>query len=274
MNIGIIGNGFVGKATKILKCKDINVLIYDIIPELCEPYGITIENFSICDLIFISVPTPMNDNGTCHLDIVETVVRQLKNILDKSKTQIVIRSTVIPGTCDKLETYFMPEFLTEKNYVNDFINCKEWIFGLLNQNIEIDNIFKKKITKLFSLAKQNSCIKHNNIFFVTNKEAELIKYIKNCYLATKVSFFNEIHEFCKKSNINFENVRKIATMDDRIGQSHTMVPGPDGKKGFGGTCFLKDMCALKAEMDKIEMNSYILSATINRNNKVDRSDND
>lgn len=274
IKIGIIGNGFVGKATKILKCKDIDLLVYDIIPELCEPKGLTINDLSVCDLIFISVPTPMNNDGTCYLGIVESVVKELFKVINKNKTQIVIRSTVVPGTCDNLNTYFMPEFLTEKNFQNDFINCKEWIFGMLGKNKKDDDLFINNITKLFNLAKENNCIKYNNLFFVKNKEAEMIKYVKNCYLSVKVSFFNEIHEFCEKSGINYENVRKLATMDNRIMPSHSYVPGPDGKKGFGGTCFPKDTSALKNEMDKIGMKSFILDSAIKRNDMVDRPDKD
>ena len=118
MKIGIIGNGFVGNATKQLECEDIEILAYDINPELCYPKNITLLNLLDCEAIFVSVPTPMKKNGKCHLDIVLNVVEQLNNI--NYEGFIVIRSTVPVGTCDSLSVYFMPEFLTEKNYINDF----------------------------------------------------------------------------------------------------------------------------------------------------------
>ena len=270
MNIGIIGNGFVGKATTQLKCKDIELLAYDINPEACEPPGLTLQDMNKCEIVFISVPTPMSKNGSCHLNIIKSVLNDLKSI--DYKGFIVLRSTVPAGTCDKVGVYFMPEFLTEKNYINDFINNKDWVFGLLNK--DSDEEFKTTITKLFDLAFKNDRIKYNNIIFMTNKEAEMVKMFKNCFLSTKVSFCNEIYELCKIKGINYENVRAVAANDDRILHSHTKVPGYDGKYGFGGTCFPKDTSSLRYEMIKENMKPYILNAVITRNNTVDRPEKD
>jgi UDPglucose 6-dehydrogenase len=168
----------------------------------------------------------------------------------------------------------MPEFLTEKNYTNDFINNKDWIFGVLGLDNNRDTIFETKIRKLFYLALQNECITHNTLHFLTNKEAEMIKMFRNCFLATKVSFCNEINEFCEKLNINYENVRQLAANDDRILTSHTAVPGHDGRKGFGGTCFPKDTSSLRYEMSKVGMKPYVMEAIIERNENVDRPEKD
>lgn len=97
---------------------------------------------------------------------------------------------------------------------------------------------------------------------------------KNCFLSTKVSFCNEIYQFCQTKGINYENVRKIAANDDRILHSHTYVPGPDGKKGFGGTCFPKDTNSLSYEMVKSGMKPYILDSIIERNKIIDRPEQD
>ena len=214
----------------------------------------------------------MKQNGECHLEIVKNVINQLKYL--KYENFIVLRSTVPPGTCDELNVYFMPEFLTEKNYINDFINNKDWVFGLLNKNTDRDTLFKKNINKLFMFAKENNRIKYNKIHFLTNKESEMIKMFKNCFLSAKVSFCNEMYQFCELKGINYENIRKIAASDDRILHSHTYVPGPDGKKGFGGTCFPKDTSSLRYEMGKIGMKSYIIDSIIKRNENVDRPDKD
>ena len=270
MFIGVIGNGFVGEATTQLKCKDIKLLAYDINPEACEPSGLTLQDMNQCEVIFISVPTPMSKDGSCHLNIIKSVLNDLQSI--DYKGFIVLRSTVPAGTCDELGVYFMPEFLTEKNYIDDFINNKDWVFGLLNKGL--DEEFKTTITKLFHLAFENDRIKYNNLNFLTNMEAEMIKMFKNCFLATKVSFCNEVAELCKIKGINYENVRNIAANDDRILHSHTKVPGPDGKCGFGGTCFPKDTSSLRYEMNKVGMKPYVLDAIITRNEKVDRPEQD
>ena len=112
-NIGIIGNGFVGKATNLLLSENINSFIYDKEAELCEPKNLRFEDLNQCHIIFICVPTPMNKDGSIHLDIVKSVVKEIKLKLKKD-IFIVIRSTVLPGTSLNLGTFFMPEFLTEK----------------------------------------------------------------------------------------------------------------------------------------------------------------
>lgn len=92
MIIGIIGNGFVGKATMQLECEDIKILAYDIRPEFCRPSGLTINELNKCDIIFISVPTPMSKDGSCYLGIVESVLNDLEKI--SYNGFVVLRSTV------------------------------------------------------------------------------------------------------------------------------------------------------------------------------------
>jgi UDPglucose 6-dehydrogenase len=270
MNIGIIGNGFVGKATYQLKCKDINILSYDINPELCNPIGTKMIDLLQSEFIFVSVPTPMQYDGSCYLTIVKSVIKQLEDL--EYNGFIVLRSTVPTGISDYLKCYFMPEFLTEKNYIYDFIENKDWIFGLFDDGR--NEKFKENMSKLFQLAYDNERIKHNNLNFVSNKEAEMIKMFKNCFLSVKVSFCNEMYEYCKLRDIEYENVRRLACNDDRILHSHTKVPGPDGRFGFGGTCFPKDTSSMRHEMEKVGMKPYVLDAIIERNNKKDRVEKD
>ena len=132
----------------------------------------------------------------------------------------------------------MPEFLTEKNWQDDFKNCKTWIFGL-KQNADKENeLFIKNIKALWTEAINNNFIKYNKLEFVSSNEAEMIKYFRNVFLAVKVGVCNEIEMFCSKKQINYEKVRNLACEDDRITSSHTQVPGPDGKR-FWGNLFSK-----------------------------------
>jgi len=267
MSFAIIGNGFVGQATKILKTPNIKMLIYDIDPKKCDPVGTTIANLASCDIIFVSVPTPMEKDGRNHLGIVKSVVEKLKQHINPTKTHIVIRSTVLPGTSDELDCYFMPEFLTEKNWDFDFRNCQNWIFGLKpgdNQD------FQEKITNIINGAYQAGNLKYNNINFVKNGEAEMIKYFRNTFLALKVSFCNELYDLCLAKNIEYDVVQKIATLDPRIGPSHSQVPGHDGHRGFGGTCFPKDTMALLREFEDNNVPSFVLRGAVERNEKLDR----
>jgi UDPglucose 6-dehydrogenase len=271
MKIGIVGNGFVGKATQLIKCSIIeSIYVYDIIPEKCIPQNLSFEQLSECDIIFIALPTPMRSDGSCYIDMIKDCVTKLKKIINSELTSIVLRSTVPPGTTDELDIYIMPEFLTERNWQSDFINCKNWIFGCdLN-----DTKFIDKINNLFKCARLENILVSDNVYFTTRKEAEFVKYIRNTFLALKISFFNEINEFSNKSNINFENVRYLSTLDERIGSSHSYVPGTDGIKGFGGTCLPKDSHILLHEFTKINMESYIIKSMITRNEIIDRPQKD
>lgn len=268
MKIGIVGNGFVGKATGILNCDDIEIMVYDIKPELCSSNVKSLKDILKCDFIFLSLPTPMSNDGSCYLKLVEDMVSNIKDL--KYEGFLVLRSTVPVGTSDELGIYFMPEFLTEKNYLEDFKNSKEWIFGL--PGLDTDNKFKESISRLFNLAFKNGKINYNKISFLTNKEAEMVKLFRNCYLSTKISFCNEIYRFCEKQNIEYENVRNIACNDERIGHSHSNVPGHDGKFGFGGTCFPKDLNSLIYQMDKVNVNYPLLYSVKKRNEEIDRTE--
>lgn len=196
INIGIIGNGFVGNATSTFECCENNIVIYDIEQEKCKPLGLELVDLIKCDIIFICVPTPMNKDGSCNIDILVSITNKLDSIIDKEKTFIIIRSTVPIGTSYRLKCYFMPEFLTEKNYLDDFKSSTNWIFGYMDG---VENmVFKKIITELINNAYKYNKIQHNNITFENTDVCETIKYVRNTFLATKVSFANEFYNFCKK----------------------------------------------------------------------------
>ncbi len=199
----------------------------------------------------------MNKDKSICLDIVNSVINNLRNIIYDGF--IVIRSTVIPGTSDNLNVYFMPEFLTEKNFINDFKSNPLWVFGLLNS--KTGEKFKETITKLFTYAYESECIESNKIKWMLNKEAEMVKYFRNTFISVKVSFCNEMYQYCKLKSIDYETVRQVAVSDKRIGLSHTQVPDHDNKLGFGGTCFPKDTNTLLSDMKTNQMDSFILSNT-------------
>jgi len=139
MIIGIIGNGFVGKATFQLACKDITILAYDINPDLCNPLNLKLEDMNQCEIIFISVPTPMNTDRSCYLQIVNSVISNLKSI--NYPGFIVLRSTVPVGTYNDFACYFMPEFLTEKNFINDLIDKNFPFFFIQKLFFFLDQLF-------------------------------------------------------------------------------------------------------------------------------------
>lgn len=270
MKIGIIGNGFVGKATRLLEGKN-EVIVYDINPQLCYPLNLDFEELSTTSVIFICVPTPMEKSGKPHLEIVYNVVDKLKKL--KGDFHIIIKSTVPPGTAEKLGVHFMPEFLTEKNWEYDFTHQKEWILGI-SDNCKNSDKVQEVVQLVFSSSYEEGKIKSDKLIVIPSKEAEMIKYFKNTYLAVKVSFCNEIYDYCQANNIDYNKVVSTVALDERISKSHTNVPGSDGKRGYGGTCFPKDISALLYEFKQSDLESFILEASQRRNIQKDRIDQD
>ena len=254
--IGVIGFGYVGRATRLALNAD--VVVYDTDPALCIPIGTTMKDLKNCSLIFVCVPTPMKPDGTCHTKIVEEVVHSL-TAMCIDPLCIFIRSTVPCGTCERLGVNFMPEFLTEKNWKEDVKNCSHYMIG-------VDGKYNVAVLR-------DAVPKSKEIHIFTTKEVELIKYVRNVFLATKVAFFNEIADFCHSTDINYDHVREGVGADPRIGMSHTAVPGPDGKRGFGGTCFPKDIKSLYHQMFDQGHDPSIIDAVILRN-KIDRPEED
>lgn len=266
MIIGIIGNGFVGKATKLLKTPSINLLIYDIRPEACEPLHTNLKDLENCDLVFYCLPTPMNHHGKCYTQLLEDAILKLKNPFK------VIRSTVPVGFSQSQSCFFMPEFLTEANWCNDFINSTHWVFGLLqgNEYNDLNSEFKIRIEKLFNISCNEGLIISSKTCFITNSEAESLKLFKNCYLSAKVSIMNELFDFCMAKNINYDNIKKYLLFDSRIGDSHLNVPGYSGLRGFGGTCFPKDTHSLYSQFQEADVQSIIYQNILFRNDNIDR----
>ena len=238
MNVGIIGLGYVGTALKEGFKPKHNIEIFDLRPELSTCSSID-DLVSKTDLIFICVPTPMNEDGSSNLDIVYNVVEQISNSNSTNNPILIIKSTISPGTTqmlndkyEKLQIVFNPEFLTEANFVEDFKNQNRIILGGPR---DATTILKQFYITVFP---KTPIIKTGSTY------AEMVKYLANTFLATKVSFANEMKIMCDKLNIDYDKVIEYAIYDQRLGNSHWSVPGPDGKYGFGGSCFPKDINAI------------------------------
>ena len=238
MKIGIIGFGFVGKSIFEFFNNLLDVKVYDI-----KKNDITVDSIKeLTDnrIIFICLPTPMKKTGECDTSIIESVISELNDLSFKSKSKVIIKSTIPPGTTESfikkytnLEIGFNPEFLTEANSIEDFKNQDRIIIGTHKKE------YFQEIKTLYRIGFHNTQIIHS-----TPIEAEMVKYVSNIYLATKVSFANEIYSICNFLDIDYNTVINIAKIDKRLGESHWQVPGPDGKRGFGGSCFPKDINAL------------------------------
>ena len=244
IKLGVIGNGFVGEAISFAFSSIADMYIYDTDPSRCLN---DLESVHNCDFVFICVPTPMYEDGSQDLSYVENAFEKATD-----KPIYILKSTVLPGTTQglsqqypNLKIIFSPEFLTERTAKLDMLTQSRIILGG-------DLSLTEKAKSLF-----NQRFKSKNIIQTDCKTAELTKYMNNCFFATKVSIMNEFKLLSDKIGANWDDALRGFISDGRIGDSHLNVPGHDGRLGYGGTCFPKDVNALIsfAESHKIEINS-------------------
>ena len=261
MNIGIVGLGYVGTAVETVFKEYYKVITYDINKKCsAESLDALIEQ---TDIIFLCLPTPMNSNGSCNISIIENVLSELNNSDNIKDKIIAIKSTISPGTTIDLQNkyinlnlVFNPEFLTEKNYINDFRNQNRIIIGGKKKNMVI-------IEKIYK-----NIFKNIPIILTDSTTAEMIKYLTNTFLATKVSFANEMKVICDKLEINYNQVVKYSLFDQRLGSSHWNVPGHDGKLGFGGSCLPKDLNSMIFVANNLGLDLNLLKSVWITNIKV------
>ncbi len=254
--IGIIGFGFVGSAVRFGFSPntgyDAEVKVYDKDKNKSTDSLDDVVNTS--DFIFVSVPTPSNEDGTINLDIVDDVLNDI-NKIQKRDNIILLRSTMVPGSSQnfqkkypKLNLVFNPEFLTERSANFDFINQSRFILGGKEEHtLKVADLYRWRFGKSIPVIETN---------FET---AELIKYMNNCFFATKVSFMNEMKLVANQCGADWELAVEGFVRDGRVGHSHINVPGHDGKSGFGGSCFPKDIQAMIAfgKSVGVDMNTLI-----------------
>ena len=267
MKIGIVGQGFVGSAIYEGLKTFYNVKTYDLDENKrnCDSLHELIEESQI---IFQCLPTPMKKSGECDIRIVESSLYNIDKIClnsfsDEERRIVVIKSTVPPGTTkmldskfDNIDVIFSPEFLTEANSYEDFKNQTRIILGGSRPATTIVKTMFKKAFPEIPIVKTGS------------GTAEMVKYFTNCFLATKVSFSNEIYQICQANSIDYDKVTEYALHDTRLGRSHFAVPGPDGDFGFGGHCFPKDLSAMVYIAENSNVDSTILKSVQTKNDMV------
>jgi len=259
--VGVIGNGFVGQAIGFGFVPVLPVHIYDIDP--LRSMNTLEETVNGSDVVFVSVPTPMNKDGSISLSIVRSVLNNISRVSTRNDNVVVIKSTVIPGTTEafseefkNLNLVFNPEFLTERHAKYDFLNQARIVLGGLPENTE-------KVAKLYRLR-----FKHCNIMEMDYNTAEFVKYFNNVFFSVKVAFANEMKLICQKARVNWSDALAGFAADGRVGDSHLNVPGPDGRLGFGGSCFPKDINAFISFADDCGVNANVVKAAWQTNLEV------
>lgn len=266
--IGIVGNGYVGTAVHNVFKTTYKTLVFDKNP------NVSINDFHRTilesDVLFICIPTPMNSDGSCCTRIVENVLDDICNVLEsfgKSKDElvIVIKSTVHITFTDvmrkekKLRLVFSPEFLIEKNFIDDFKNTNRIILGGEERDCDF-------LTKIFENAV--GFIRDPIIVCCQSTTAEIVKLFTNAFLFNKILFANEFYFLCEKLGINLDEVIALSALDRRIAYSYFKVPESDGDFGVGDNCFIKDLNNLVSFFKNNNLQQEIFTAILKRNDEL------
>lgn len=226
--IGIIGFGMVGQAVAYGFSKTEHIV--------SDPQH---NEITICDVveanpeaIFVCVPTPTDD----------TNYSLLIDVLDEIKALgypglVVVKSTILPSYLELYDVVYNPEFLSRATANEDFVNPPMVIIG------------GPKAQELLDLYKAYSTVKLDKVFLTDIKTASVAKYCMNSFYATKVTFMNQMYDVLQRLGIDWDQVSTILMNHPWMGTHHFQVPGPDGKRGFGGPCLPKDVEALVKEFD-------------------------
>ena len=250
MSLTLIGYGFVGKAVYNSLKNSHDIFVVD------PAYNTNTIKDNDADGYVVCVPTPMRKDGRCEMQHVFEVI----DLIPDNKP-ILIKSTIClegwEALCDAYPNKrmsFSPEFLVAASADEDFANQKYMLIGGEEVQFWVDEFSKQFPDMLF--------------YRESVRDLILIKYARNSFLATKVAFFNELYDLVVNAGGNWEHVRKGVGMDDRIGLSHTMVPGPDGERGFGGACFPKDTAGFVKTAEYFNSKLPVLEAVIEQNRKI------
>ena len=260
--VAIIGHGFVGKAVDYgFSNPKVEKRIFD------PKYNTTSKDLQKLtewgpNITFICVPTPMSDNGDIDTSILDSVMDDIRDV----KSLVVIKSTITPAVIDKYRSnniVYNPEFLTEKSACEQFVNPDFHIFGGTEE----------ACTKLDDYYENYSLCTPCMTYYLNKAEASFVKYAINSFLATKVTFFNQLYDACNDyGQVNFNKIIKAVGADDRVSISHTKVPGFDGKQGYGGACFPKDTFAFSQFSDKLTLLKKAIEINNDYRSQYERDD--
>lgn len=252
--IGIVGNGFVGNAVYQNLRDKVSCKVFDV--DKNKSFN-TLEEVLKQKFIFVCLPTPMRSTGECDLSILDKFFDSLPKVVEGT---FVIKSTVPIGTTKKFAQKYNvihnPEFLTARNAVEDFRNSERNVVG---GNETLCNQFVEFFAKIFPTIPS---------VITTSDESEAIKYFANSFLACKVAYFNKMYDLCQAVGMSYETVCSGVTSDSRIGKSHTQVPGIDNDRGFGGTCFPKDLNSLINQMEAHGIDAGMLQSVWSYNQQI------
>lgn len=268
MKLGIVGGGVVGRATARAFLEHVEeVRVHDVIKERATH---SLADVMACELVMVCLPTPQKaDSLECDLSVIEKFLSSLDECR-RTRANIVIRSTVPIGTTRRLRYRYglqniahSPEFLTARCAMTDAQIPARNVIGIpkLENWTPIDRV---PIFRLLSELYEER-FPSTPIHVMTSDESELVKLAQNAFFAVKVAYWNEVHALAAKLGLNWEAIMLAILADGRISPSHTQVPGPDGKAGYGGSCLPKDVANLCHTLQSNGLKAYMTEGAILRN---------
>ena len=251
MKIGIIGRGFVGGAIEVgFESQRHEVLVHD------TKLNTKIQDVLEAPLLYVCVPTPSSEDGSCNTNIVESVLGELSEL--NYSGAVCIKSTIVPGTTQRfrqlfnnLNIGFVPEFLREKTAVQDF---------LYNNNVLV---IGSEDEEVIELVKESHGVLPTHTVTMTPTEAELTKYFSNTYKAMRVTFANAFYNLCQSMGSDYDKV-KDAFLFHGVGDGHYLRVNKEFG-GFGGTCLPKDSKALAKLVDDLGLPMEVFRVIVSDN---------
>ncbi len=264
MRIGIVGNGVVGGAlAQVFNCKGHTVAIHDKEPTRSN---VSVAVAIMSDLCFVCLPTPQKvgslECDTSALDEFFNFVRGVSN------THFVLKSTVPVGTTRRLKRQYdlpdivhSPEFLTARTAVEDAANPRINVIGTPGGFVGDYGLLSQFYVEAWPEVR---CLN------VSSDESETIKLVQNAHSAVEVAFWNEVFSYCLLAGLGYDTILSALLTQGWVLPTHSQVPGPDGRRGFGGSCLPKDLCNLITCLGEAGCENPVLTAAKFRNDNIDR----
>lgn len=258
MKIGIIGFGYVGSAVGWAH-KHQDQIIKD--PKLKDSKEL--KDFVNADAVFVCLPSPMLEDGRCDTSYLENGLEELfSTVRFEEPIPVICKTTAPPSVYEKLakrypNIVYSPEFLTAANHIADYQNANFFVIGG-------DPIWCERAREVIRLGVP---LRDRDFVYTDIKTASLFKYMMNSYMSMKVTFMNDFYELCQAEDVEWRTMKKLAGLDDRIGDTHMDVPGPDGKFGYGGACFPKDVSAIISEANDLSVDFDLMKTIREANNR-------
>jgi UDPglucose 6-dehydrogenase len=264
--VGVVGGGVVGAATARSLVEHVKeVRVFDTDPRRRTHHLASVAD---CDITFLCLPTPQCKGSLeCDTDAVERMLVHFGGLMHDRN--LVLKSTVPIGfTRQMAEKYHLtnlvhsPEFLTARCADADAAMPNRLVIGHTSQTLEFSPA-GRKLETLYQTRWPGV-----PVLTMRSDDSEALKLFTNSFFATKVAFFNEINDFATRKGLDWEVIVAAMRLDRHINPAHTQVPGPDGRRGYGGACLPKDIASLVYQMDDCDLLAYpprVCQAAIDRN---------